>query len=410
MPFRFFTCICVSVLLYSSSALAASISVSPAGSTAYTVQGDMTGVAGIDLTIGYDSSSLTAPTVRSGGLVAGALMTSNTSVPGTIRIAIVSVTPFRGSGTIVDISFAARNGSSGLTFASAKLIDSKGASLPPVQAALVADQSTTALASSASSASPSSSSTSSVQTSTEYSSSTTGIVGLGSVSMPGDTPPKSDVKPSEPGVKIPLPEPPPLVTPPQQREVAEEKPLKPEKLVEPKQVAYASVLDRFKMHEGERTPEAMLALFDKPVAPELRQEPSIAVSDGSSRVRIYAELPKGSGSSPNFRLTGVEVVSVTSDEKTGALQLEVLPKKEVTQASVTILTESLTMTVPLTVVPPAGKNPVSKTSLADFLKDRGAKKPKFDLNSDGVHDYLDDYIYTGQYLVEKAGSGKDGKK
>jgi hypothetical protein len=289
------------------------------------------------------------------------------------------------------------------------VIDSKGANLP-VQATIVADQSTTEQASSGSSASPSSSSTTSVQTSTGNSSSTTGIVGLGSVSMPGDTQPKSDVKPSEPAVKIPMPEQPPVVPPPQQREVAEEKPIKPEKIVEPKQVAYASVLDRFKKYEGERTPEAMLALFDKPVAPELRQEPSIAVSDGSSRVRIFAEIPKGSGSSPNFRLTGVEVVSVTSDEKTGALLLEVLPKKDVTQASVTILTESLTMTVPLTVVPPAGKNPVYKTSLADFLKDRGAKKPKYDLNSDGVHDYLDDYIYTGQYLIEKAGVGKNGKK
>jgi hypothetical protein len=144
----------------------------------------------------------------------------------------------------------------------------------------------------------------------------------------------------------------------------------------------------------------MLALFDRPVAPELRQEPPIAVSDGSTGVRIYANLPKGSGSSPNFRLSDVKLVSLERDDETGALVLNVLPVKNGIKAAVTILTDQTIVTFPLTLIPSQAEGTMQEAAFITFLKDTGIQMPKFDLNSDGIHDYLDDFIYTGQYLIK----------
>jgi hypothetical protein len=89
------------------------------------------------------------------------------------------------------------------------------------------------------------------------------------------------------------------------------------------------------------------------------------------------------------------------DLETSALVLEVLPKKNSIKASITILTDATITTFPLTVIPVAKEVAITEATFAVFLKDAGTQKPKFDLNSDGVHDYLDDYVYTGQYLIKK---------
>jgi len=410
MPFMIFAFF-VSFLtlnLYCSPVLAASITVSPSGSGDFSVLGEgMNGVAGIEINLGYDSASLATPSVTQGSLVSGALLTANTSIPGTIRIAIIKSSPFIGSGQIVAISFAVRNGTGGITSISARLIDSIGANLP-VQTIIASDLSSTAVT-------PINPPTdaSTVQTPAgTMAPSSAGTTILGAITMPGDNQPKIEPNVAEPVANVPPSEPPPVPgeAASQQREPAEEKTVTPVKVVEPKIISYGSVLERFRKYKGDRTPTAMMALFEKPVAPELRQDPAISVSDGSTSVRIYANLPKGAGTSPNFRLSGVELISVAHDGQSGELVLEVIAKKNGTQASVTILTEEATWTVPLTIVPPTAKVSSQEAAFADFLKDMGSKKPRFDLNNDGVHDFQDDYIYTGQYLIKKAAPGNKSIK
>ena len=98
-----------------SLALGASVTITPSGEGSFSVRGDnMNGVSGIELTIGYDTSALTSPTVSWGGLIDGALSIANTTVPGTIRIAIIRTTPFSGGGQIAAVSFAAQNGGGGV--------------------------------------------------------------------------------------------------------------------------------------------------------------------------------------------------------------------------------------------------------------------------------------------------------
>lgn len=109
----------------------ASVSVIPSESGEYIIQGNnMDGVAGIDLTMNYDSTVMSSPTVTQGGFISGAKMATNTTLPGIIRIAIIMIPPLSGSGQIATVSFAAQLGAAGITITSVKLIDNKGALVP----------------------------------------------------------------------------------------------------------------------------------------------------------------------------------------------------------------------------------------------------------------------------------------
>jgi Cohesin domain len=111
----------------------ATVSVTPSGNGEYVIQGDnMDGVAGIDLTISYDSSTLSSPTVAQGGLISGAFMVSNTTTPGTVRIGFIIAYPkvFSGSGQLATVSFAAVTGEGSVSVASVNMVDVKGAPIP----------------------------------------------------------------------------------------------------------------------------------------------------------------------------------------------------------------------------------------------------------------------------------------
>lgn len=111
----------------------ASVSVTASGNNDYIVQGDnMDGVAGIVITINYDGSTMSSPTVTKGGFFSGALMVTNTSMPGTINIAFINAYPkiLSGSGQFATISFSAVSGTETLSVASVKMFDVNGAPIP----------------------------------------------------------------------------------------------------------------------------------------------------------------------------------------------------------------------------------------------------------------------------------------
>ncbi len=66
---------------------------------------DFSGVAGVDLTINYDSSYFSSPVVTSGELLSGFLVATNTATPGRVKVAAITSQPVTGSGTIVSVSF-----------------------------------------------------------------------------------------------------------------------------------------------------------------------------------------------------------------------------------------------------------------------------------------------------------------
>jgi len=391
------------VLVVSSAAWSASLVVTPSGNGIYAIEGsDLNQVAGMDLTLAYDSTALGTPTVSWGNLVSGAVKIANTGVPGSIRIAVISATPFSASGQVAQVSFGSRNGSGGITSIMARVINTAGVNIP-VSASISANQQNfDALTGTSATATPAGTL---LQGGSSVSSTTSSVPGI--VTMPVASQTKSEPEPASQPPSEPAAGPDDTLSLPREAAV---KTGQTEKILETKSINYGTVLERFTAYKGKRTPAAMIALFKKPVSPDLRQEPVVAISDGSTSVNIVVTIPKGAGSSPNFSLSGVGLVSLKSDSETGALVLKVLPKKNITQASVAILTNQVLTTFPLTLVPPAAGITTKEAAFALFLKDSGAKKPAFDLNNDGVHDGLDDYIYTGHYLIRKETALKRGKK
>jgi hypothetical protein len=412
-------------LCVASPALSASLTIQATGPGTFSIQGsDMDGVGGIDLTIGYDPAALSAPKVSWGSLVSGALSVANTSAPGVIRIAIIRTEPLSGSGPIAVLTFSTQSGSGGLSSFSAKLIDAKGGELP-VQAAIAPeaiDSATTGLGMSSNPgvpfSQPDSSRTSTAAVSATVPQSvqqtaTQATAGLGSVTMPGDGQAKNDKQPAETkSVQPPETQESPEAVTRQVKSPMEEKRAEPVEPVDAKQTQtiHGSVLDRFRTYQGEKTPEILIALFTKEVSPAFRQEPAIAVSDGTAVIRVKVDFSALKGTSTSFALSGAKMVSLKKEDDSNIWVLDTLPQANSLKATVSVMNGASIIEFPLTVVPPAVGVSSSRAEFAAFLKDSAAKAPKHDLNGDGRHDYLDDYIYTAHYLIKTGTIEKNTRK
>jgi hypothetical protein len=173
-----------------------------------------------------------------------------------------------------------------------------------------------------------------------------------------------------------------------------------------------SVLERFRMFEGERTPKNLIALFDLKEKNGFKQAPPVFLADGESTLKVTISNLQGK-KAPSIALSSARFVAQHKVSDT-EWEIEAMPERGVTSSEMTVLTDTCVLEVPFTVAPKArvdlikhGK--VSEKDFALFLKKRGTKTaPKFDLNGDGKRDYLDDYIFTANYLValenEKTGT------
>lgn len=396
-------------------AFGASISITPSGNGNFIIQGNsMDGVSGIDLSIVYDKSSLASPSVSQGSLLSGAMMAANTNNPGAIRIVIISSKAFSGSGQVATISFATYAGNGSISVAST-MINSKGAPVSGGGTVVAADFQTSSGSSGFYSTpgipfSPPNSGDTTTTTTTTSTPSSSGVTtprALGTVSMPGDAKPGGDAKPADAGVVSER------VTNPEAAKSGEPHPAEEKTVAEPQapvkvtSTSYPGALENFRAYKGEKSPAVLIDLLKKDIAPAIRQDPAFVLSDGKTKVKILAET--SIAKSPKFMLSGAELVSLIKDDTSGTWIIEALPNAGVLQATLTILTDSAIVDYPLTLAPPiAGISPV-EADFALFLKDSGAAKPKRDLNGDGRHDYLDDFIYTVNYLLVKESVGKANK-
>jgi hypothetical protein len=395
----------VFILWCATASFAASVAAIPSGGNSFVIQGDgMDGVSGIDLVFNYDSSYLSSPVVSQGNLTVGALFVHNSNNPGAIKIGIISVKPFSGSGPIALITFTKLKDSGGATSVSAKMIDSSGA---PVSGQIALDNGNTSsspgipFSQSASSATPASGTFPSAASASVSTSSAPTY--LGSVSMPSDG--KQNTNESKPADTSA-----PTIAPPSDLPVVEISPAKrsdqavEEKTADAKNsesrktTVYSGVIDRFKVYKGEKSPSKMIALFKKEVAASIRQESTVALSDGTTRVKIIASLASPEGKSPNFALNGATLVSLKRGAKNSDWIIEVLPRKNTVKATMTIMDGNEDIEFPLTVAPPLNEHNVSEAGFAAYLKDANIKAT--DLNGGGKRDYVDDYIYAANYLVQ----------
>lgn len=374
------------LLLSATISLAASMNIVSSGGSKFVIQGDgMDGVAGFDLVLSY-SGTLSSPSVAQGTVISGALMAVNTNIANTIKIGVVSTKNFSASGQIATITFATGSGS--VKIASLNMISASGAS--------VGGSTTSGEASNISQQPGIPFSTPTTTTPPPAPSTSTA---LGTVTMPTDSQPQHETKTEEPAPVQPPPaasstDTTPPSAPEQTAALRPEESKKPESI---KSVAYGSVIERFRVYQGEKNPAILAALFKKEVAPSIRQEPPVAISDGKTSVRIIAKLPASDEKSPNFALNGAKLVSLKKDDETGSWIIDAMPQENVLYAGVTILYGSEIIEFPLTVAPAVKGSNVSEASFVAFLKSSGKAG---DLNNDGKHDYIDDYIYTANYLAQ----------
>lgn len=391
----------VMLLVNASLALGAAsltIDASDSGNGIFTVQGnDMGEVAAIDITLSYDAAALGSPSVSQGSLISGAIMAANTNNPGSIKIGIARLSPFSGSGPIVTVTFAKHTGGS-VNIASSTLTDVNGNDLSPEGSAPTPGANATP-----GTPSPTTPTTNSATnpTTTPPASSPggSGPTSLGTVTMPSDSQPQNEAKPA------PAPETAakPAETPaPAQTPAPAETSAPAAKRAEAiDTTANIAVLERFLDYHGAKTPAILIALFKQPISPYFRQEPFVALSDGTTTVTIVADLSAVTGRSPNFALNGAKLVSLKQDGVSSTWFIEALPAKGALSASLMVLSDSHVIEYPLTIAPAIPNAAATEAEFAAFLKDAAKTPAQHDLNGDGKYDGIDDYIYTANYLVRQ---------
>lgn len=374
---------------------------SPSADGVFVLRGEqMTGVAGLDVTIGYDRNTLSSPHITMGSLVGGMLNSSNPSNP--IRLAIVGSKGIAvASGVIATISFERLGGSAGvITSMTASLIDDKGNKLPIAPTAINNPQNPTHKEPSAE-APPAGDAKEKdeplVIDATSAPSRRAPVVLGGSVTLP-----QEEAAPAEPK-RAPQEAERQEVTElqPQRREPAPVEPREPETKAAPQAVTQPvqlpSVLDRFREFKGERTPANLSSLFKAVGERPLLQIPAIAIADGTSTVTLVIAMETGDRP-PVFAFKAARYVSVSRSDE-GEWEVEVRPEAGVVDASITMLYHGLSQEFPL-IVAPAVRLPAAPGSAASEAAFRNFIAAGADLNGDGRMDYLDDYIFTANYLAQ----------
>jgi hypothetical protein len=167
------------------------------------------------------------------------------------------------------------------------------------------------------------------------------------------------------------------------------------------------VVDRFRTHSGPRTPDALAALVTGATPAKIRQQPLIALSDGSSALVVAIKFPPLDEYAPSFAFTGARLVSLERKQNDEWV-LKAIPDKGVWQAALLIKCSAGSFEYPLVVAPPLPpETDLSEQGFRAFLAaDRSAanSSPQ-DLNQDGQINYVDDFIYTANYLAKQSTSG-----
>lgn len=169
--------------------------------------------------------------------------------------------------------------------------------------------------------------------------------------------------------------------------------------------AYKSTLKKFSEFNGEKNLTNLTALFDAAPGDNLKQIPAISLSDGKSSLKIFiSESPELTQHTSSFVLKGAKFVSLNRENGT-TLALEVLPESGVYDASLVILYKDKGVEFPLTVAPPikpacANNGEIGDADFIAYLKAVANENNScFDLNNDGIRNYIDDYIFVANYLV-----------
>jgi hypothetical protein len=433
-----FLLLCFLMLPVQSEAFASpNVTIVPMSDNVYAIQcGDFSDIRTVDITIQYDAAALTAPRVVQGGLAADTTIAVTDSKQGVLRFTLDHKAPtwlrrwtrplsgqsaINGSGTLAIVTFV-RTMSTGADILSLAASAVSGTDQGITVASQVVNTGKTADSGAATeqqggrtAAQPAPWGKEKAHDTTPAAtvanaSAITATLQVGGAGMAGPSGghfPSDDgegVTPllNQPAVEIRQPDNDATSSPIITKTESNNNPV-PKTSEQKKTMLYQSVLERFRGYKGEETPEALMALFSAGGEGEGRQDPPLVLSDGKTTLNVVVEL---NGKDNNFYLDGASLVSLKNKEKNYWI-VELLPKKNALTATIIIPRNDQQHVTPLTVAPPwdvTVYQSSGKSAEADFrryLKERGtAKSPRFDLNGDGRRDYIDDYIFTANFIVK----------
>ncbi len=407
MSNKIFAFIPVLLLLASTAQGASTFTLVPAAGSAYELQGaGVEGAAGFDITLTYDPAVLSAPQVAQGPLLSGAMLAVNPNTPGIVRASAVTLSPVHGSGLVLTITFSRKTGGQGVRALAVRLIDLSGRPLASV--VRIAANATTP-----------------GEASGTGSDSSTGVTRESGESSSGGTAPEGAMT-GQAVVGVVVEQPSSTVSAGQEdRETsANVPPVEPigkdaRAGTEPVRTASTgpearsmviytqdAVLDRFRKFNGPRTMKAYLKLFDREPLIGFRQDPQVILSDGASVATVHFISTPEREHTSDLALMGAKLVSSRPDpDASNTWIVKLLPEKGADRVMLSVPQKDCLMVFPLAVAPKADidldrSGTVTAADFSLFLKKRGTKKkPVFDLNKDGKRDYVDDYIFTANYLA-----------
>jgi hypothetical protein len=415
---RFFNFLFIGLLfstsLLASAASGASITLNSSGESSYQLIGnEFSNVAGLTVKITYDTSILESPRITPGALAKGTVFVANpdNNRTGEVTIALVSSPGVvSGSGSLAEITFT-RKGSSGggITGITAPQVIDPNRKALPVSAGLGnLSGATTAFANAPSSQSTESGGTTTIIPGSQPS-------GTGTAAYPGavtlavnaePTHEKQAKESSETPVAPPTPTPPTEIA--RQESVPESitPAVKPEKRTLP--APPANVLELFRTYKGEPTLKSLKKLFVARGGEWIAQEPPVAPADGKTVITLQLATEIFTEKAPNFSLSGLEMKRVKPAENGWAI--EVVPLKDSLKSSISIVVDGNVSEVQIIAVPALpkvwDKVKLSEAEVNRFLADKSVgKASRNDLNGDGKHDYKDDYIMVGNYLLHNPKAG-----
>jgi hypothetical protein len=410
--FRLFVTLCIIAISMPLSAFAMStVTISSDGPGVFLLQGmGIEGASALEINILYDANTLANPRVVEGPLISGSMTAINQNIPGMVRMVIVRLSPIQGSGIIATLSFDRKGLSPGIiTSMNVRLANINGSPLAAAaqitnspNVANAQDQNiTTGATTSALAGTPGTTSDAYVIPSTVI------IAGQPSGAEAGtktaDATLASKVIEGQPAVTdsvgSSVHEP---AAPPKKNDHADGADDQKAPRVAKKPIyTQQSVLDRFKEYRGERTISSLVSLFENESMIGCRQEPPVSISDGRSSLRVVFVTTPGANPASDMAVMGARLISLKKDtDNTNTWIAELVPEKGTFRASLAVTQGGLKMIIPLTVTPKIKTyhaRPRSWTA-ADF--EYYLKRHRADLNNDGKRDYIDDYVFTANYLYE----------
>lgn len=417
-------------------ASAAGISIKPAGQGVFSIDVEgLKDIAAVDLEIRYDVQTFDAPSIaRGAALSSDVSFITNTAIPGEIRIILKRSRAITASGQVAVLRFTSISEVPGrLVSAHASLITTKGLSQPqPVRVV-------NALPITFPGTDPATDTTSTGTGSTPSAEVTAGDAtppipggrtdqrdkiddrftgrGIADTTVTFADPGSGEVKSSPAALPV-SPVPPsstvptaPVTPPPPADSASTLKPAEQASAAPAQSIVYGRVVDRFRDSSDVTSSAALMALFTPQADQKVTQQPAVAISDGRTVVTLRIELPRSFEGTPVFAVTRARMLSSGRDGA-GAWTVQVLPDADTLDAVFIAYFGESMIQYPLVVAPPADRipgaaPPLEEAGFALFLKERAkGGKPRFDLNGDGKRDYLDDYIYTANFIARVRQAGE----